>query len=136
MANFHKEKEANEISNIEIEPSKQIVYKKLVRIDHCTWLDLNNVIGVEINYKKQSSKEYYEVMIGYAAEKNAYEEEHNSSLRGVIPWINFDTFDEAKEYLKDIGIELISNENFKFNKSYWKYRNKSLKYQLELEKKK
>ena len=134
MANFHKENEMKEAIEVP-EIAKQVIYKKLVRIDHCTWIDLNKVIGAEINYKKSGSREYFEVIIGYTAIETVYGEEFNSSLIGVIPWINFDTFDEAKQYLSDIGIELVTNENFKFNKSSWKYRNKSVKYQLELEKK-
>ena len=107
----------------------------MLRIDHCTWIDLNKVIGVEINYKKMGSKEYYEVIFGYKAIENLYSEDHNTSLQGVIPWLNFDTFDEAKQYVKDIGIDLITNENFKFNKSSWKFRDKVSKYNLSSEKK-
>lgn len=111
--------------------NNQIVYKKLVRIDHCTWVDLTKIIGAEINYKKRGNREFYEVILGYISKETEYGEDFNSSFEGVIPWIEFDTYDEAKQYLKDLGIELETNEYFKFNKNVWSYREKVSKYKLE-----
>ena len=136
--NFYNEidnQKQKEDIQLQLQHEEQKCYKKLVRIDHCTWVDLNKIIGCEINYKKKADKEYFEVILGYQTKESLEGEEFNSSLIGIVPWLQFDTFDEAKQYLKDIGIELTCNKDFKFNKTSWKFRNQTYKYGLELNQK-
>lgn len=92
--------------------------KRIYQIDNNTFCDISQIIGVEINKRKRSSRTFFEVILGFTIGEHEEGEGFNTSMKGVVPNIEFQSFEEVIDYLRDIGIEVEYDPQLMENRRY------------------
>lgn len=87
-----------------------------IQIDPNTWVDLSKVIGIEINPVQRQANVHFEVCFAISTTSKQEAEEFNTNFIGAVPFIKFETLNQAIEYLRDLGIEINQDNNELFKK--------------------